>query len=75
VVAIDHGDDTDGTMLVICRFPQFAAAFGNMFPEGRDTGVVSLSRISAHDTSTFWRMDFVPGRNDPAAEHCPGAAH
>jgi hypothetical protein len=75
VVGIDRGDDTDGTMLVICRFPQFAAAFGNMFPEGKDTGVVSLSRISAHDTSTFWRMDFVPGRNDPAAEHCPGATH
>jgi len=64
IVTIDHGDDGDGTQIIRCSFPRVSLVIDNMWPSFADSGVVSLTRVSPHDTTRIWRVEVLPARSD-----------
>jgi hypothetical protein len=65
VILVDHGDDTSGSLIIRCRFPELAFAVSNIWPASADSGAVSLARTDPTDTAAIWRVEITPGHVDP----------
>ena len=64
VIVVQYGDDSGGSYIVRCKYPSLEIVIGNDWPSFADSGVVPLSRASARDTTSVWRVLIELGRVD-----------
>jgi len=74
VIVVDHGDDSGGSYIIRCKFPDLQIIIDNDWPPFAQTGIVRLAQVSPSDTTQAWRVEISSRQRDAAVEKaCPRA--